>query len=413
MTQVTPGVAHTYERRITQMTRIASQTRGAALAATALALATLLSACAQDSVKDDAPAGSAADSEAGVEQAKTQLAAWAAPLTEYPDEPKLSAPVDMAGKTVHIVALGDQIPVIHGVAVGLQDALEQVGATGKICDGKFNPTAVADCLKTAGDQGADAVVSLFVDYAMAGTAFDALADKGVKVLVGGVEPSGGRESDDTLAFYDNTGRVDALYEAMSVSAVANGGPDAQILWLKLMDSTTTRSASDKGIAKAEELCPTCKVATAEFTTPNIDKLPSAVSAALVSHPDTELMVVPVDSFVPPALQGVQSAGFGDEVKVVSSSSDLAGLQRIKDGQQVSDLGTPVIYEGWKYANGLMQLMAGDEVVPVAPEDMVTRDFNADNVADLDLSTEAYFTPDWFGDDSFKQFFLTAWGVEKS
>jgi ribose transport system substrate-binding protein len=395
------------------MTQIGRKTRGVAMAATAVALATLLGACAQDSVKDKAPTGTAADSEAGVEEAKTILATWAEPLTDYPEEPSLSQPVDMDGKSVHIVALGDQIPVIHGVAVGLQDALAKVGATGKICDGKFNPTAVADCLKTAGDQGADAVVSLFVDYEMAGTAFDALADKGVKVLIGGVEPSGGREADETLAFYDNTGRVDALYEAMSVSAVANGGPDAQMLWLKLMDSTTTRSASDKGIAKAEELCPTCGVATAEFTTANLDKLPSAVSAALVQNPDTNLLVVPVDSFVPPALQGVQSAGFADKVKVISSSSDLAGLQRIKDGQQVSDLGTPVIYEGWKYANGLMQLMAGDEVVPVAPEDMVTRDFNPDNVGELDLSTEAYFTPDWFGDDAFKQVFLTAWGVDAS
>jgi ribose transport system substrate-binding protein len=395
------------------MTLSRTRTRGFAMAATSVALMTLLGACAQDTVKDKEPTGTAADSEAGIEEAKALLDSWSAPLTDYPEEPALSAPVDMAGKTVHIVALGDQIPVIHGVAVGLQNALAEVGATGKICDGKFNPTAVADCLKTAGDQGADAVVSLFVDYEMAGTAFDALADKGVKVLVGGVAASGGRESDDSLAFYDNTGRVDALYEAMSVSAVANGGADAQMLWLKLMDSTTTRSASDKGIAKAKELCPTCGIATAEFTTANLDKLPSAVSAALVSHPDTNLLIVPVDSFVPPALQGVQSAGFGDRVKVISSSSDLAGLQRIKDGQQVSDLGTPVIYEGWKYANGLMQLMAGDEVAPVEPADMVTRDFNAGNVGELDLSPDAYFTPDWFGDDAFKQVFLTAWGAEAS
>lgn len=395
------------------MTLFRTRTRGLALAATSIALAALLGACAQDSVKDKAPTGTAADSEAGVEEATTQLATWAGPITDWPEEPALSAPVDLDGKTVHIVALGDQIPVIHGVAVGLQDAMAELGATSKICDGKFNPTAVADCLKTAGDQGADAVVSLFVDYAMAGNAFEALADKGVKVLIGGVAPSGDRESDDTLAFFDNTARVDALYEAMSVSAVANGGADAQILWLKLMDSTTTRSASDKGIAMAEKLCPTCGVATAEFTTANLDKLPSAVSAALVSHPDTNLLIVPVDSFVPPALQGVQSAGFDDTVKVISSSSDLAGLQRIKDGQQISDLGTPVIYEGWKYANGLMQLMAGDEVVPVAAEDMVTRDFNPENVGDLDLSTDAYFTPDWFGDDAFKQVFLTAWGVDES
>ncbi len=33
--------------------------------------------------------------------------------------------------------------------------------------------------------------------------------------------------------------------------------------------------------------------------------------------------------------------------------------------------------------------------------MVTRDFNADNVGELDLTTEAYFTPDWFGDDALQ------------
>ena len=36
-----------------------------------------------------------------------------------------------------------------------------------------------------------------------------------------------------------------------------------------------------------------------------------------------------------------------------------------------------------------------------------------NVGDLDLTTDAYFTPDWFGDDAFKQVFLTAWGVDES
>ena len=50
---------------------------------------------------------------------------------------------------------------------------------------------------------------------MAGPAFDALAAKGVKVLVGGVAPSGGRKADDNLAFYDNTPRVFALHKAMS------------------------------------------------------------------------------------------------------------------------------------------------------------------------------------------------------
>jgi ribose transport system substrate-binding protein len=377
----------------------------------AVAALTVLGACAQgsDTGKGAGSGGSGADSKAGVAAAKKTIAALSQPVTEFPAEPALSKPVDLKGKKVTIIPLGDNIPVIHGVAVGIEDALTPLGATTSVCDGKFNPSSVADCLKQAGDQGADAVVSLFVDYEMAGTAFDALAKKGVPVVVGGVAASGDRESDDTLAFYDNTGRVGKLYETMSEAAVAHGGADTKVLWLRLMDSTTTRSASDDGIKKFKQLCPSCGVATADFTTANLDKLPSAVSSALVAHKDTTTMIVPVDSFVGPALQGLQAAGLADKVKIVSSSSDLAGLQRVRDGQQISDLGTPVIYEGWKYANALMQLLAGD---PVQKADaMVTREFNADNIGDLELTDKAYFTFDWFGDETFKQAFRDAWGVK--
>jgi len=391
------------------MSRQRTTVRRGVASVAALAIVGLLGACAQGNA-GQANTGSAGDSAAGIAQAKEAVAGWSKPLTEYPDEPALSKTPDMKGKKVTIIPLGDNIPVIHGVAVGVEDALKSVGATGSICDGKFNPTSVADCLKQAGDQGADAVVTLFIDYAMAGTAFDALADKGVPVLVGAVAPDPARKAGGTLAFYDNTGRVSKLYDALSMAALADGGEKTNALWVRLMDSTTTRGASESGVATFTKLCPTCGVATADFTTANIDKLPSAVSAALVAHKDTNVMIVPVDSFVGPALQGLQSAGLADKVKIVSSSSDVAGLQRVKDGQQVHDLGTPVIFEGWKVTNGLMQLLAGDKVQKA--DVLVTRDFNADNVGDLKLDDASYFTPDWFGDDSFKANFLKAWGVSK-
>jgi ribose transport system substrate-binding protein len=391
------------------MSRQRTTVRRGVASVAALAIVGLLGACAQGNA-GQANTGSAGDSAAGIAQAKEAVAGWSKPLTEYPDEPALSKTPDMKGKKVTIIPLGDNIPVIHGVAVGVEDALKSVGATGSICDGKFNPTSVADCLKQAGDQGADAVVTLFIDYAMAGTAFDALADKGVPVLVGAVAPDPARKAGGTLAFYDNTGRVSKLYDALSMAALADGGEKTNALWVRLMDSTTTRGASESGVATFTKLCPTCGVATADFTTANIDKLPSAVSAALVAHKDTNVMIVPVDSFVGPALQGLQSAGLADKVKIVSSSSDVAGLQRVKDGQQVHDLGTPVIFEGWKVTNGLMQLLAGDKVQKA--DVLVTRDFNAHNVGDLKLDDASYFTPDWFGDDSFKAGFLEAWGVSK-
>ena len=167
-----------------------------------------------------------------------------------------------------------------------------------------------------------------------------------------------RTADESLAFYDNTPRVFALHEAMSNAAIAEGGADTNVLWVRLMDSTTTTGASAKGIETFKKLCPSCGIAETEFTTANVDKLATSISAALVSNPDTNAVIVPVDSYVPPVLQGIQSAKFADKVKVHSSSSDLAGLQRVKDGQQAADLGTPVLFEGWKFANAMVQLMAG-------------------------------------------------------
>jgi ribose transport system substrate-binding protein len=378
-----------------------------ALAATALAVS-LIGACGAGERETPADPAATAASASGVQEAKDAMAGWAA-APEWPEVPKIAKPVDLAGKKFTYVALGDQIPVIHGVGVGVTEALAAAGADVKICDGKFNPTAVADCLKAAGDEQVDGVISSFVDYQMAGPAFDALAAKGIKVIVGGVAPSGGRQADGNLAFYDNTARVFALHEALSNAAVAEGGEDTNVLWVRLMDSTTTTGAGAKGVAKFKELCPSCGVAETEFTTANVDKLATSISAALVSNPDTNAVIVPVDSFVPPVLQGIQSAKMAGKVKVYSSSSDLAGLQRVKDGQQASDLGTPVLFEGWKFANAMVQLLAGQEVEK--GDEFVTRAFTQANVGELTLDDKSYLTDDWFGGGAYKKSFLTAWGVE--
>ncbi|MDH2413001.1 substrate-binding domain-containing protein [Nocardioides sp. CER19] len=384
--------------------------RAAALGAVVASLA-LLGACAQNDAPGASAGSSAEDPTAGIEQAKSHLEELAAPLTaaSYPKEPALSKPVDLAGKKVLFVALGDNIPVIHGGAVGAGEALKAVGATSDICDGKFTPTVVADCLQRAVDRRYDAVIASFIDYDMAGAAFDAVEKAGIPVLLGGVAAPADKKPSTTLAFYDNTPRVNELYGALSESALAHGGADTNALWLRLTDSTTTTDASDAGIDRFKKLCPSCGLASTDFATANIDKMPGAVSAALLQHPDTNVLIVPVDSFVPPAMQGVQSAGLADKVTVISSSSDLAGLQRLKSGDQAVDLGTSVVYEGWKLVNALEQLLAGDEVRK--GDTMVTRAFTPDNVNDLTLDQASYFTTSWFGDDSFKDAFLTAWGVK--
>jgi ribose transport system substrate-binding protein len=372
--------------------------------------ALLLASCGGTDASTDSttPAAAQGSGSAGVEQARADVADTEGEITDWPEVPKLSRTPDLKGKTVWWVPFGDAVAVINAVGSGMTEALESAGAKVKTCDGQFNPTEVASCLKSAGDQGADAVVTGFVDYAMIPNAFDALVDKGVPVLVAGVPPTGERAADQSFAFFDPSDRVRQSYEMMSKLALDAGGDDTNVLWLQLKDSSVTTTASEQGVALFEELCPDCGVATVDFTTPDIDKLPSNVSAALVSNPKTNVVVVPVDSFVPPAVAGIASAGFANKVQVVSSFGDVAGLQRVQAGQQYADSGTSTVFEGWMFANALMQLLAGDTVQPQS--DFVTRSFKEDNVKGLELTPGAYKSTDWYGDDSFKDQFRAAWGL---
>ncbi len=394
-------------------------TRSAALrskvaVSAAAAAALLLAACGSSSASTTTSSPAAPTAATSSAAANDPIAAVTAELDAlktpiaWPEPVAPTKPLDVAGKTVWWVPIGDAVPVIHGIGEGFKEAVEAAGGTFKLCDGKFNPAEVGNCLKQAGEQGADAVVTAFIDYAMLPNAFDALTAQNIPVLVGGVAASGNAKVGPSLGFFDPTQRVNGIYDTITKSGLAASGAETNGLWLRLLDSSLTTAASDAGIATYKEICPDCELATVDFTTANIDKLPSAVSAAIVKNPDINTLFVPVDAFVPPAVQGAKTAGKSDLV-VVSASGDLANLQAVKAGGQAGDFGNPVIYTGWTYANALGQLLAGDTVTP--DDKAVGRYFDASNIGELTLTPEEYFTSHWYGDDAFKAAFLTAWGVK--
>ena len=346
-------------------------------------------------------------SEAGVATAKKDIAALSDPITQWPAVEAIANPVDLHGKKIMLVPIGLQVPVINGVANAAKEALSHMGATVSICDGKFDPSAISSCLQQSQSDHDFAVMSLFVDYRMAPNAFDSAVKAGVKVLVGDQPLPDGVKTSANFNFFDNSATGVGLYKLQSEAALAELGTEANGLWLRLTDSPTTTKSSDAGIARFKELCPTCGLATIDFTTANLDKLPSAVSAALVSHPKTNVVIVPVDSFAPAAIQGIQSAGYSTKVKVISESGSLDGLQRVQAGTLTHDLGISAAYEGFANANALIEMLSGAEVKPDTT--IVTRDFNKTTVAGLSLTTAAYPTGEWYGDNSYQAEYYKAWG----
>lgn len=365
----------------------------------------LLAGCGSSSTQ--ASASDVKKSQAGVATAKKEIAEVQDPITSWPAVEPIAHPVDLKGKRIALVPLGTNIPIINGVTNAAKAALNHMGASVTVCDGKFDPSAVSSCLQQAQTDKVDAVMSLFIDYKMAPNAFDAVQKAGIKVLVANEPPSPGKAITPDFAFFDSSETVVQNMQKLSEVALADKGTDANVLWLTLTDSPTTVRSTTAGVDRFKELCPVCGLATTAFTTANLDKLPSAVSAALVSHPKTNVVIVPVDSFVPAATQGIQSAGYATKVEVVSASGALDALQRVKAGTMAHDFGTSVVYEGYTMANALVQLLSGEKVAP--DSHLVTRDFNKSNVADLPLTTAAYNTTQWYGSDSFKQDFYRAWG----
>lgn len=371
--------------------------------------AALLAGCGSSSTSSAASPADTAKSTAGVAIAKKDIAALAKPITQWPAVPSIAHPADLHGKKIMLLPIGTSVPVINGVALADQAALAHAGADVSICDGKFDPTAVSSCLQQAATDHDYAVMSMFVDYKMAPNAFDSAVKAGVKVLVADEPAPAGVQTNANFGFFDNTKTGIGYYKIQSEAALAEEGTSANALWLRLTDSPTTTTSSDAAIARYKQLCPTCGLATIDFTTANLDKLASAVSAALVSHPNTNVVIVPVDSFVPAAQQGIQSAGFANKVKVISSSGSLDGLERVKAGTLAHDLGISVTYTAYTDANALVQLLSGDKVTPGTQA--VSRDFNQSTVAGLSLTPAAYNSPQWYGNDSFEQAYYKAWGVK--
>jgi ABC-type sugar transport system substrate-binding protein len=343
-------------------------------------------------------------------QFAADIAKYSGPETTYPTIPTISGGVkSLAGKTVWYIPIGDAVPILATFGTGLQQGLAAAGLKYHLCDGKFLPTNIASCLQQAQTQGADAVVTGYIDYALASSAFQTLASHHIPVLIAGEDPDGGvTASTASLAFDSGDPALDQLQKLQMESVISDSGGKAKIIYLGVTDSPSTKAGAAYGKQFVQDNCPGCTIDEVDYNTAEISKVPSQVSSALTAHPDTTYVIDELDAAGQGTYAGIQTAGFTNKVKMSGSNGGLDSLQRIKAGTvQTIDIGLSPIYTGWQYADAILRQMTGS--VPtegIGPE----RVFTSANVGNLTLTPDAYATNAWYGDDSFTSTFTTAWGV---
>ncbi|MCX4903842.1 substrate-binding domain-containing protein [Streptomyces sp. NBC_00878] len=381
------------------------------LLAGAAAMALMLSGCSSSDAKQgsDRPGGTSDAHGLTIDEMKAEIAKHTGMVSSYPAQKQVSGVEKLRGKTIWYVPVGATAPILNTFGDGIKAAFDKLGITFHMCDGEFLPTTMASCLNEAASRGADGVVTGYIDYALIPNAFDNLVAQNIPVLIAGAQPSRGKTNSPELAFYDTTPTINVLQKLSSEAVIVDSGGKAKVLYIGVTDSPQTKAMAAYAKQFFADNCPDCRFTEIDYNTASLKRLPSQVSSALISHPDTDYVVTSVDTGVPGALTGIQAAGFTNKVKISSANGDLAALQRIKAGQvQFNDVGTSPVYFGWQFADGIIRMMVGQK-----PDEGpgIVRVFNKDNVGDLSLTPAAYATNQWYGQDTFENTFLSAWGVK--
>jgi ribose transport system substrate-binding protein len=379
----------------------------ACLAVAAIGTAACGGTSSSSSSDPSSSSASASSSTSGVSSAiSAELTKYSAPATTYPAVAPVSGVSALKGKTVWWVPIGASIPTLAAVGNAMQSALAHEGIKLQTCDGKLLPTTIASCLSEAASQGASGVVTGFVDYQLVPTAFNNLVAHHIPVLVAGESPDGGKTSTAQLGFYPTRPADDLMQKLDLESVIANSGGKAHILYVGVTDSPETKQEAAYAKTFTAQGCPGCSFTEIDYNTAAINKLSSAVSAALVSNPNTNYVVCEVDACSPLAVAGIETAGYKTKVKLASSNGNLDSLQRIKAGNvQFTDTGVSATYFGWQFADGIIRMLTGTPPVPTLT---VERVFTKDNVSGLSLTPAAYATMAWYGSNAFEQKFLAAW-----
>ncbi len=390
------------------------------LAACLASLTLVAAACGGSSSSSSSPAsGSSSSASAGapgggggsdaISAAKADLAKYTGPVSSYPTIKSISGGVSkLKGKNIWYIPIGSAVPILNGFGVGIQGAVTKLGAQFHACDGKFLPTTIAACINQAASQGADGVVTGYIDYALVPTAFDNLVSKHIPVLIAGEAPSGGKTDSPQLAFDDTSPSINLLQRLNNEAVIVDSNGKAKILFIGVTDSPQTLGAAAYSKQFYKDNCPGCTFTEIDYNTASLNRVPSQVSSALISHPDTTYVISELDASAASALSGIQTAGYTNKVKLSGTNGGLDSLQRIKAGQvQFADAGTSPIYLGWQFADGIARMLVGQ--LPVNGLGLA-RIFTKDNVGGLTLTPEAYNSNAWYGSDDFQKTFTTAWGI---
>jgi ribose transport system substrate-binding protein len=285
-----------------------------------------------------------------------------------------ASPAAFADANVWIISCAEAAPGCSIPADGSREAGEALGWNMTVFDGQGNPDTIAQGVRAAIADQADAIILEIDCPAAAGALVEAKA-AGVKLY--GVnafdcdDPAvNGEPVFDAQLQFDGSTTYTQLTEdtlgSLSAAYIADRTDgDAKIIKVTQTDALVgihINTGFERALASQ---CPTCEiVASVEFTVADLisGQLGSAISAALVQHPDANVVFTPYDAVILLAAGPAVANSGRTDVLITGTEGLPPTIDLIRSGAQVAAFGYPARRVGWAAVDGVNRLLQGEAQV---------------------------------------------------
>lgn len=343
----------------------------------ALVLSLALAACGGSSSSGgDTSSGSGGDSTAAasssqtVSQARAAVTRYAKPPGSY-REPSDSGVAPVEGKEVWMVSVGNEVEsVAEGSRLFLQ-GLKAIGWTGKVYDGKLQPTEWLAGVRQAVQAGADGIVVVGFDCAAVKQGLIEAREKGIPVVaVEGIDCSelgqkGPRLFTSRVGYSEGTFPewLTAYGNLQADFTIAETDGKAKVLYLRETDAQSAKLVADQ-YASRIEACAGCEIVERiDFVAAELGpNLQEQVQQALLKHPEADVVYgnydYPVVASVAPAVRAAGKEG----VLVIGAEGSEPNLELIRQGEQSMAMGFVNGWESYAAIDNLNSIFAGEKPI---------------------------------------------------
>ncbi len=269
-----------------------------------------------------------------------------------------SAPKPQPGKSVWVIACALAAEGCAAPARAAQQAGQAIGWHVTVADGKGDPTAENDAVRTAIAAHANAIVLVAIDCATVKDAIEAADHAGIatfgtfgldcndKYGGGGQQLLSGQLDFGPFGSFANFVE-NSLAKAMADYAIAKTHGKAVAIAMRENDTAVIRHIGD-GFDREFSKCTTCKEYTVPFTFQDLltGKLEGIVQAALTQHPDADVVLGPYDASV---IAGIAPAviASGRKILLIGNEGLTPNIAQIRSGKgQDAAFGAPATWAGY-------------------------------------------------------------------